>query len=56
MWLNSWALSYKTPNRKHFSETVIPKTGEVKACIDPIPLLAFTTDCWTSQLLIRSLA
>ena len=23
--------------------------GKVKACINPIPFFAFTTDCWTSQ-------
>lgn len=44
---------YQIPSRKHFSETVIPKIyemkGKVKACIDPIPFLAFTTDCWTSR-------
>ena len=45
---------YIIPSRKHFSETVIPKMyeemkGKVKACIDPVPYLAFTTDCWTSR-------
>jgi len=45
---------YQIPSRKHFSETVIPKMYEemkakVKACIDPIPFIVFTTDCWTSR-------
>ena len=43
---------YHIPSRKHFSEVVIPKIYQemkVKACIDPIPFLAFTTDCWTSR-------
>ena len=45
---------YQIPSRKHFPETVIPKIyeemkGKVKACINPIPFIAFTTDCWTSR-------
>ena len=45
---------YKLPSWKHLSETVIPNMyeemkGKVKACIHPIPFLAFTTDCWTSR-------